>query len=84
MRLTLLAVLLLARGSFGQRRKQDMAGNSRDICQRDAPDTLAAKTSGDNGFRIRIAGSPEGYTPGQVYTGKPHSRLFCAVSAGVS
>lgn len=28
-----------------------------------------AKTSGDNGFKIRISGDPEKYVPGEVYTG---------------
>ena len=43
-----------------------------DACSREPPDTEAARTPGDNGFRIKIAGrpQPERYTPGQVYTGE--------------
>ena len=45
--------------------------NSRDICERDPPDTSASQTPGDNGFRIKVSGRTQSdkYTPGQVYTG---------------
>lgn len=33
-----------------------------------------AKTSGDNGFKIRISGDPEKYVPGEVYTG-----MYCKI-----
>ena len=43
--------------------------NTRDVCRRDAPHTLASKSPGDNGFRIRISGSnPDKYVPEEVYT----------------
>ena len=46
--------------------------NSRDICERDPPQTSASQTPGDNGFRIKVSGRTQSdkYTPGQVYTGK--------------
>ena len=48
------------------------AASARDVCRREPVDTIASKTPGDNGFRIKIAGRApiDRYSPGQVYTGR--------------
>ncbi|KAI1304606.1 Spondin-1 [Halotydeus destructor] len=37
-------------------------------CNREPRDTQARRTPGDSGFKIKISGNPERYTPGEVYT----------------
>ena len=58
------AVLFFSEHVFGR--------NTRDVCNRDPPDTSAVRLAGDNGYRVKIPGlhAENGYTPGQVYTGK--------------
>ena len=48
------------------------SSRARGVCSRVPADTHASKTPGDNGFRIKVAGTSAGdhYTPGQVYTGE--------------
>lgn len=64
-RLVALMLIALAATTVGD-------SDPRDFCNRNPFDVEAAKTPGDNGFRIKIAGrpQPEWYTPGQVYTSK--------------
>jgi len=40
-------------------------------CSREPPPGMVVgrKTPGDSGFKIKISGNPERYTPGEVYTG---------------
>lgn len=38
-------------------------------CNREPLGVASKKTPGDNGFKIKISGNPEKYTPGEVYTG---------------
>ena len=41
-------------------------------CIRQPEGVRIPKTPGDNGYRLKISGSPEQYVPGEVYTGKFH------------
>lgn len=38
-------------------------------CNREFGNRTSKKTSGDNGFKVKISGNPEKYTPGELYTG---------------
>lgn len=52
--------------------KLEKPANKRYLaCSRDFGNiTVKNKTAGDNGFKIKITGNPEKYTPGELYTGK--------------
>jgi len=45
-------------------------------CNREPIGVSNKKTPGDNGFKIKISGNPEKYTPGEVYTGKCHVAVY--------
>jgi hypothetical protein len=52
--------------------KSDLTSiNHRSIyCNREIPGVTSRRIQGDNGFKIKISGNPEKYTPGELYTGK--------------
>lgn len=58
-----------------QRLRQRVPFHQR-ICERYPRHTTAQRTPGDNGFRVRVLGvpSPDGYIPGEVYTGEISSQ----------
>ena len=58
----LLWLLLTVNSSSGSRR----SGNT---CIRQPEGVERSKTSGDNGYRLKISGNPQKYFPGEVYTG---------------
>ena len=39
-------------------------------CIRQPEGIRIPKTPGDNGYRLKISGTPDKYVPGEVYTGK--------------
>lgn len=39
-------------------------------CSREISNLMSSKTSGDNGFKIKITGKKEKFKPGGLYTGK--------------
>ncbi|KAK2704758.1 hypothetical protein QYM36_016971 [Artemia franciscana] len=39
-------------------------------CNREPDGRFGQKVHGDNGFRIKVSGSPDKYVPGEVYTGQ--------------
>lgn len=39
-------------------------------CSREPTGVASVKTPGDAGYKIKISGNPERYTPGEIYTGE--------------
>jgi hypothetical protein len=64
-----------AMSSLGKR------GDGWPNCNRELDNmTIKSRTPGDNGFKIKITGNPEKYTPGELYTGNCFVFVFCILS----
>jgi hypothetical protein len=68
-------------GSSGSSNNRQQSGWIPVRCNREPLGVTSKKTPGDNGFKIKISGNPEKYTPGEVYTGMTDNTATMSIDA---